>query len=113
MENFSTLEKHESIYSSMVSFYSLAEDLISSVEDDISDDFAQQLDFIEPLVEDLENSTDVLVNYYRDFVKTGKKPNFFAKKKIEKSIITIQSVIFKCRGLVKNKKNKNFCRIEG
>lgn len=104
MENLSKLQNHEYIYSSIISFYNLAEDLISTVEDDMNDDFPKNLDLIEPLVENLEEATDILVNYYRDFVKSNRRPNFFAKKKIEKAVDNIQDVIIKCEEMIEAKK---------
>jgi len=40
-----------------------------------------QLEFVEPLVKQIEDSTDVLAEEYREFIKTGKKTWFFSKKK--------------------------------
>lgn len=101
-------EQHENTYSSILKFYDFAEKLVSTVENEMVNDPAMQLDIIEPLVEQLEEATDVLSEEYRNFVRTGKEPGVFAKKRIEKAMGKIYASIQFC----KNQKNPSI-KIEG
>ena len=59
-----TSEHHEENYNSIIRFYDLAEELIDTVESKEIEDPSTQLDFIEPLVEQIEEATDVLAEEY-------------------------------------------------
>ncbi len=91
-----SMEKHTEIYNAIIGFYDLAEKLVDSVEHPDVKDPVSQLDLIEPLVKKLEEATDLLSEEYRNFVATGKKPGFLAKKKIEKAIKTVNTVLMEC-----------------
>ncbi|MDB2414578.1 hypothetical protein N9W34_02275 [Rickettsiales bacterium] len=92
-----TTEKHEKTYNAIVKFYDFAEALVDSVEHEAIEDPLSQLEFIEPLVDDIEESTDILTEEYRNFVRTGKKPGMFARKRIEKSLGKIYAAINLCK----------------
>lgn len=93
----SEIKKHEKTYNSIISFYDLAEKLVDSIEHPDVKDPVLQLDFIEPVVKQIEEATDILSEEYRNFVTTGKKPGFLAKKKIEKAIRTINLALLECK----------------
>ena len=91
------MQKHEETYNAIISFYNLAENLIDSVESQDVTDHVSQLDFIEPIVKQLEESTDILSEEYRNFVETGKKPSFLVKKKIENAIKNLNNSLEICK----------------
>lgn len=95
-------ENHEKTYNSIISFYDLAEKLVDSIEHPDIKDPVSQLDFIEPIVKQIEEATDILSEEYRNFVTTGKKPGFLAKKKIEKAIKTINIALIECKKPIGN-----------
>lgn len=88
---------HEQTYSSIIRFYDLAEQLIKTVESNKIIDPVAQLDFIEPMVKEVEEATDTIAEEYRNFVQSGKKPGLFARKRIEKSLENIYTVLGKCK----------------
>ncbi len=91
------MEKHGKTYNAIVSFYDLAEKLVDSVEHPDVKDPISQLDFIEPIVKQLEEATDILSEEYRNFVATGRKPGFLAKKKIENAIKSVNAALLTCK----------------
>ena len=91
------VKKHGDIYEAIVSFYDLAEKLIDSVEHADIKDPVSQLDFVEPIVKQLEEATDILSEEYRNFVTTGRKPGFLARKKIENAIKTVNLALLECK----------------
>ena len=93
----SSEKQHEQIYNQIIHFYDLAHELVKTVESNKILDPVAQLDFIEPLVKDLEEATDHLAQEYRAFVQTGKKPGLFARKRIAKSLETIYNVLHRCK----------------
>ncbi len=96
MSSDSDIKKYEKTYHTIVSFYDLAEKLIDTVEDaDVADPVAQ-LEFIEPLVKQIEEATDALSEEYRDFIRTGKKPGVLTKGKVERSLRTLYSSLNEC-----------------
>jgi hypothetical protein len=88
---------HEQTYSKIIEFYDLAEELVKTVESDKIIDPVEQLDFVEPLVKDVEEATDIIAEEYRNFVQTGKKPGIFARKRIEKALESIYTILQKCK----------------
>ena len=102
MQPDGNMDKHSKTYDSIVSFYDLAEKLVDSVEHPDVKDPVSQLDFVEPIVKQLEESTDVLSEEYRNFVATGKKPGFLARKKIEKAIRAINIALLECKKSLKD-----------
>lgn len=91
-----TLEQHEEIYNTIISFYDVAEELINTVQDQRVKNPEMQLEFVEPLVLQIEEGTDVLAEEYRNFVKTHKKPGIFGRKRIEKAMAQIYSALEAC-----------------
>lgn len=91
------MDKHGKTYNAIIGFYDLAEKLIDSVEHPDIKDPVSQLDFVEPIVKQLEEATDILSEEYRNFVTTGIKPGFLAKKKIEKAIRSINMALLECK----------------
>ncbi len=96
------MEKHEKAYNAIIGFYDLAEKLIDSVGHPEVKDPVSQRDFIEPMVKQIEEATDILSEEYRNFVTTGKKPGFLAKKKIEKAVKTVNTVLLECKNSLSN-----------
>src|SRR5690606_18452392 len=88
---------HEKTYSAIIKFYDLAEELIDTVVHEGVADPVRQLQFVEPLVEQLESATDVLAEEYRHFVKTGQKPNAVAKQRVEEALAKIDYIVNRFR----------------
>ncbi len=88
---------HQDTYNKIIEFYDLAEELILTVESDKIIDPVAQLDFVEPLVKDVSEATDIIAEEYRNFVQTGKKPGLFARKRVEKSLELLYNVILRCK----------------
>lgn len=102
MQPDNEIDKHSGTYEAIIGFYDLAEKLVDSVEHPGVKDPVSQLDFVEPIVKQLEEATDILSEEYRNFVATGKKPGFLAKKKIEKAIRTINIALLECKNNIED-----------
>jgi uncharacterized protein Yka (UPF0111/DUF47 family) len=100
------MDKHEKTYNDIIRFYDFAEHLVDTVHNETVTDPVTQLEFIEPLVEEVEKATDDLAEAYRTFLRTGKKPGFLAKRKIVQSIKNIYEVLGKCKRINSSKKDK-------
>jgi hypothetical protein len=84
-------------YDNIVAFYDYAEKLIDAVEanQDISPD--KQIVAIEPLISQIEESTEVLVEIYLRFVESGKQPASYEKQRAEKAMRKLYTAIERCR----------------
>jgi len=96
-ESPSSNNRQEETYNKIIGFYDLAEDLIDTVEDKATVDPISQLEFIEPIVNQIEEATDELATQYRDFIRTGKTPGFLVRRKIAKSLKAIYTALDACR----------------
>lgn len=83
-------------YNQLLSFYDLAEELIDTVEHQGLESPLSQFDFIEPLVERVEEATDVLTEEYRYFAESGKEPSQARKDRIENALGNIFDVLNSC-----------------
>ncbi len=92
------LKQHEETYNKIIGFYDFAEQLVDTVESVSVNDPVKQLNFIEPIVEQLEEATDILAEEYRRFVQTGEKPSKASVKKVEKALAQLAAVIEECEG---------------
>ena len=90
-------DRQEDTYNKIIGFYDLAEELIDTVEDKSTADPISQLEFIEPIVQQIEEATDNLAAEYRDFIRTGKAPGFLARRKVAKSLKSIYSSLDDCK----------------
>jgi hypothetical protein len=90
-------EYYEKTYASILKFYDFAESLIATVEDARVKDPIAQLEFVEPIINQLEEATDLLAEEYRSFVRTDQKPGVFAKKRIEKALAKVMASIELCK----------------
>ena len=100
------MDKQEKTYNEIISFYDFAEELIDTVEDKATADPVTQLDFVEPLVEQIEQATDELAEEYREFLKTGKKPGFLVRRRIAKSLKNIYEALGECKRVSIEKQSK-------
>jgi len=101
------MDKHEKTYNEIISFYDFAEELIDTVESERVRDPVNQLEFIEPLVEQIEHATDALAEEYRTFLKTGKRPGFLVRRKIAKSLKSIYESLGECKKYSTKRSAKN------
>lgn len=95
---------HEEAYNNIMKFYDYAEELIDTVESKEVDP-NEQLEIVEPLVLEIEESTEVLAEEYRNFVRHGgkKKPNLLSRKRIETALRNLFLAVQSCRSSSKNK----------
>lgn len=91
-------------YNKIVCMYDFADELIQTVEKASSSDPEAQLAFVEPLVKQVEDATDILAEEYRYFAETGKKPTRGRRKKIEESLSQLYLVLDKCKQIEQLKK---------
>ncbi|MCE3233730.1 MAG: hypothetical protein K0R98_1987 [Rickettsiaceae bacterium] len=92
-------DKHEKAYNDIIKFYDFAEELLDTVESPEVQDPVAQLEFVEPLVEKIENATDILAEEYRNFIKSGKISGFMTKKRVEKSLKRINEALIECQNI--------------
>ena len=97
MPGTTSIKQHEELYNKIITFYDVAEELIDTIENDSTKDPEKQLDFIEPIVEEIEDATDTLAEEYRTFIKTGKKPSTNSKKRIDEAILKMYQAFQKCK----------------
>ncbi len=102
-----TKEQHEEAYHKILEFYDFADELISTVEHPDTKNPEAQLDFIEPMVKQIEEATDTLAEEYRNFVSTGKKPGMFTRRRIEKSLSNILDILKSCQTIVSGTNGDN------
>ncbi len=98
------LSESEKTYKQIVKFYDLAEQLVETVEDPNVEDPIAQLEFVEPIVEQLESATDMLSEEYRNFIETGKAPGFLTRKRIEKNLRKIYLALDACKQAKEDRK---------
>ncbi len=84
---------NEETYNKIISFYDFAEELIDTVEHPEVNDPVSQLEFVEPLVQRIEEATDILSAEYREYIRTGDRPNFMARRKVAKALQTIYAAL--------------------
>lgn len=91
-------KEHEDTYNEIMKFYDLAEELVDTIEDKRNPNPTHQLEVVEPLIEEIEQSTDVIAEEYRKFVKKGaQKPNLLSKKRIETALRNMFLAVKKCQ----------------
>lgn len=90
-------DKQEDTYNKIIGFYDFAEELIDTVDDKKTKDPVAQLEFVEPVVMQIEGATDILAEEYREFIRTGKKPNFLARRKVAKSLKNVYAAVDECK----------------
>lgn len=100
------MEKQEKIYNDIIEFYDFAESLLETADSNKIHDPINQLDFIEPFVEQIELAIDDLAEEYRYFIRTGEKPNIVVRHKIARAFKDIYEVLGKCRKINNLKKEK-------
>ena len=97
-----TKQQYEEEYAKIILFYDLAEELIDTVEAAHNGDPHKQLEFVEPLVQQVEAATDIIAEQYREFVENGKKPGIFGRRRIERALSDIYEVINLCKEVQQN-----------
>lgn len=92
----SRTEQEEKIYSELVALYDYAENLLDIVEKHAQDVDAD-LDIVEPLIEQLTESADILTEAYRHFVETGQQPDEAQKQAIENAMERLYVAMAVCK----------------
>jgi len=88
-----TKEDHQRNYHQIIRFYDLAEELIDSVQAKDIANHEEELAFVEPLVQKVEDATDLLAAEYRKFVENGKPPGVISRRRIEKALNDLYGTI--------------------
>ncbi|MCD6035805.1 MAG: hypothetical protein K0R63_1546 [Rickettsiales bacterium] len=89
--------EQQKIHDSIMELYDFAEQLVDTVEHPDIDNPDHQLTVIEPLIEAIEETANVLSEEYREYVKTGKKPGLLKKRRIENAMRTLYLAITKSK----------------
>lgn len=98
-----TEAQHQKNYDQIIALYDYAEKLIDTVEDEATKNPAKQLELIEPLIETIENSTDVFAEKYRDFVQKDKIPGpLGGRRKLDKAVRGLYQSLEDCRAKLAN-----------
>lgn len=84
-----TLEEQRQQYEEIMKLYDYADDLALTVDSQFVEDPADQLQLVEPIIEQLEESTDVLTEEYIKFAEG--KSRRTSRGKIEKALRKIYS----------------------
>lgn len=89
------LTEQKKTFDDIVKFYDFAEQMIDAVEEE--KDPTEGLKVIEPFVNQIEESTEILVEVYMRFVDTGKKPQSYEKQRAERAIRKLYSALNKLK----------------
>lgn len=73
-------------YDNIIKLYDFAEDLVEAVEKNPAKKPEERLKLVEPLIEQIEESAEMLAQVYISFVETGTQPDDETKIKVENSI---------------------------
>jgi hypothetical protein len=91
------MEDKKKTYDDLIAFYDYAEKLIDAVEMNQTKNPEEQVRILEPLIEQIEESTETLVEIYMRFVETGKQPPSYERQRAEKAIRRLFLMIERCR----------------
>lgn len=84
---------HKEQYERIVQLYDVAEQLLNTVDEHVEEHRAAQLALIEPLVESIEESADILTEEYIALLATSGKSATQAKLRIESAFRKIYTAI--------------------
>lgn len=88
---------HQNNYQEIMRLYDYAESLIETVDSNQSPDPSVQLEVVEPLIEEIEKTTDIISAEYREFALKNKKIDILTKKKVENALRTLYLAIIRCK----------------
>ena len=101
-------EKYAQQYDDIMSLYDYADELAETIGSDFVENPQNQLALVEPLIQQLEESTDVLTEEFINFA--DEKPKRTSKGRIEKALRKIYSAMdeytVRLHGSLKRKSNK-------
>lgn len=97
-----TKEEQELFYNEITRFYDLAEGIIDAIEKKDSFKPDVQIKIVTPIINQIEESTEVLTNSYITFVENGQKATSDDVKKVETAIRKIFAEILKFTNLLKS-----------
>lgn len=73
-------------YDNIIKLYDFAEDLVEAIEKNPAKKPEERLKLVEPLIEQIEESAEILAQVYISFVETGVQPDDDTKIKVDNSI---------------------------
>lgn len=82
-------KEYKDAYQDIMGFYRYAERLVDTVDDPATDNPEEQLEVVEPLIEEIEGSTEVIANEFRQFIKEGQPLGVLSQKRIETALRNI------------------------
>lgn len=80
----SSMEELEARYNDITALYDMAEELVSTVESELVANPDEQLEIVEPLINDISDATDVLA---REFIFIAESKKQRAQSKASKAVI--------------------------
>lgn len=86
----------ERVYRELVTLYDYAEKLVDAVEQHMKDVDAS-LDIVEPLIDKLSDTADVLTELYRELVDEGKEPDAEQQEMIKEMLEHLYTAIGDCK----------------
>ena len=92
-------EQHRA-FEAIIKLYDLAEELLETTFHESITDQEKHLAFIEPLIENIEEATDHLVDEYTALVKQEKEFSPSSKEKLEMSLQKIHNAIDQCKRVI-------------
>jgi hypothetical protein len=107
-----TTEEVKKQYNSITSLYDLAEELASTVENKLVKNPEDQLDLIEPLINEVADATDILTEEYINIMEDTKHHKT-AKVKIEKALRQIFMALENYRNRVKELTDEKLSTLAG
>jgi hypothetical protein len=84
-------------FEAIIKLYDLAEGLLETTFDKSVADPERHLTVIEPLIEDIEEAADNLIDEYTALVKEGKERDSESRVKLESSLQRIHKAINQCK----------------
>lgn len=92
-------EQQDKVYHDVLALYDYAEKVLDVVEEHANDVDAD-LDLVEPLIEQLVESADMLAEAFRHYVETGKQPDPAQKQQVEKALERIYEAMEMCKNKI-------------
>lgn len=99
-----SMEEYEAKYNEITKLYDYAEELVSTVESELVNNPAAQLEIVEPLINDIGDATDILTQEFILIAEShkNKSQNKASKKQIEGALRKIFGAINKYQTRVRN-----------
>lgn len=89
--------EQQETYEAIMKLYDLAEELVHTVDSSLITDEEAHLMLIAPLVEQLADSADILVEEFTALAQQGEEMNMGRKRKMELALGKVFAVVEQCK----------------